>query len=293
MLTDLHLHTDHSDGKLSVSETISIAKQKNIKMISVTDHDSIEGIKEAIEVSHNSDIICISGMELSCRNDNANIKFPQDISIHILAYNLDYEKKELREYLNQYHSERKRILLELITELSNYGFDVKYEDISVIAGSQMRIQDIINHINSSFGSKTKKEQFIGLANSYYTKLFQKDCILDNAIKIIKQSGGVPVLAHAFFSYKDYDVIKNSEQEVRELINYLYELGIEGIEVFYSKFNKVQTDYLLDIAQKNNLMITAGSDFHGTPLRKDMINYEICELDSTIKKMIDINRYKLT
>ncbi len=291
MLTDFHLHTNYSDGKLSVRDTISIAKQKKLKMISVTDHDSVGGIKEAIEVSRNFDMICISGLELSCRNDDTNIKFPQDISIHILAYNLDYDKKELREYLNKYHSERKRILLELITDLSNYGFDVRYEDISVIAGCQMRIQDIINHINSSFGCKIKKEKYIELANSYYKKIFEKDCVLGDAIKIIKQSDGIPVLAHAFFSYKDYDVIKNSEQEVKELINYLYELGIEGIEVFYSKFNKTQTEYLLDIAQKNNLMITAGSDFHGTPLRKEMITYEICELNSTIEKMLAINRYK--
>ena len=160
MLTDFHLHTNYSDGKLSVRDTISIAKQKKLKMISVTDHDSVGGIKEAIEVSRNFDMICISGLELSCRNDDTNIKFPQDISIHILAYNLDYDKKELREYLNKYHSERKRILLELITDLSNYGFDVRYEDISVIAGCQMRIQDIINHINSSFGCKIKKEKYI-------------------------------------------------------------------------------------------------------------------------------------
>lgn len=291
MLTDLHLHTNYSDGKLSVTDTIAIANQRNIKMISITDHDSVDGIKEAIEFSRNLDMICISGLELSCRNDNIYIRFPQDISVHILAYNLDYEKKELREFLNQYHLERKQILLELIADLVNYGFDVKYEDISVIAGSQMRIQDIINHINSSFCSKEKKEIYLELANSYYKKIFEKDCTLGDAIKIIKHSGGIPVLAHAFFSYRDYDVIKNSEQEVQELINYLYELGIEGIEVFYSKFNNKQTMYLLDIAKRNNLMITAGSDFHGTPMRKNMIDYKIHELEYTNQKLVAINKYK--
>ena len=291
MFADMHLHTKHSDGKFNVNDTVKIAKEKNIKVISITDHDCIDGVEQAINISRNLDMTCISGLELSCRNDNEKILFPKDISIHILAYNLDYEKEELQKYLQKYHFDRKQILFDLITDLSSQGFDVKYEDISVIAGCQMRIQDIINHINSSFESKVKKEKYVQMANSYYTKLFERDCVLSEAIKIIKKAGGIPVLAHAFFSYKDYDVITNSKDDVLALINYLYELGIEGIEVFYSRFNKAQTEWLLEIAQKNCLMITAGSDFHGSPLRKGMMDYEIEQIKDTTKTLVSINRYK--
>lgn len=291
MFADLHLHTKHSDGKLCVRDTINIARERNIELLSITDHDTINGVKEAIEVSHRFNMTCISGLELSCRNDNVYIDFPQDISIHILAYNLDYEKKKLQNYLTSYHFQRKKILLKLIADLTESGFDVKYDDITVIAGTQMRIQDVVNHINSSFCSKPQKHKLIEIANSYYTKLFEIDCSLNNAIEIIKDAGGIPVLAHAFFSYKDYEVIKNSEKEVLELINYLCELGIEGLEVFYSKYSKAQTEYLLEIARKNNLMITAGSDFHGSPLRKEMMNYEINQLGDTIKRLYTVNRYK--
>lgn len=290
MFTDLHLHTKYSDGKLSVNDTINIAKDKNIEMLSITDHDSVGGVKEAIDISRIFNITCISGMELSCRNENKKVLFPQDISIHLLSYNLDYENEFIKSYLKQYHFQRYKILLDLIKELSANDFDVKYEEIPVIAGSQMRVQDIINYINSSFCSKKKKDKLINIANGYYTNLFNEDCTLSNAIKIIKHAGGIPVLAHAFFSYKDYNVIKNDKDSVLSLIKYLYELGLEGIEVFYSKFDKMQTEWLLKIAKDNNLMITAGSDFHGTPLRKVMIDYDIGQLNGTIRKLQSINRY---
>lgn len=290
MYSDLHLHTKYSDGKLSVEETVREARKKNIELLSITDHDSIEGVSEAVKISRDYDITCISGMELSCRNENNEIDFPQDISIHILAYNLDYENEGLKLYLKEYHYQRKRILLELLNELSEYGFDTKYEDISVIAGSQMRIQDIINHINSSFVCKVKKEKYIKLAKSYYKKLFMRDSTLNDAIGIIKNAGGIPVLAHAFFSYRDYDIITNNEQSVSSLISYLCELGIEGIEVFYSRYNEQQIEWLFEKAQKNNLMVTAGSDFHGTTLRKDMMDYEIPRMNNTIERMLSVNRY---
>lgn len=290
MFTDLHIHTKCSDGKFSIADTIQIAKDNNIKLLSVTDHDSVSGVSEAIQISQSYDMTCISGLELSCRNENSKILFPQDISIHILSYNFDYKSSFLLDYLKKYHFRRKQILLELIEELTNNGFEIKFEDISVIAGTQMRIQDIINHINSSFACKQRKKQLIEIADSFYPRLFLQDCTLNEAINIIKCSGGIPVLAHAFFSYRDYDIINNTQQDVSSLIDYLCDIGIEGIEVFYSRFNKSQVEWLLKKATSKNMMITAGSDFHGTPSRNTMINYEINQLNKTIKKLLVTNRY---
>ena len=154
----------------------------------------------------------------------------------------------------------------------------------------MRIQDVINHINSSFAYKEKRDHLLTIANSYYKKLFSIDCTLENAIRLIKNAGGFPVLAHAFFSYKDYDVIKNEQKEVYSLLDYLCELGIQGIEVFYSRFSDIQTKWLLREARSRNLEITVGSDFHGTPSRKKMMNYEIDEIAGSIGKLLEINRY---
>lgn len=108
MYADLHLHTNHSDGKLSVSDTVRTAFEKGISTISITDHDSITGVEDAIFLSKQLGINCISGLELSCRNENVKISFPGDISIHLLAYNIDYENPKLLSYLAYYHSERKK-----------------------------------------------------------------------------------------------------------------------------------------------------------------------------------------
>ena len=154
----------------------------------------------------------------------------------------------------------------------------------------MRIQDIINHINSSFAYKEKRESLLTIANSYYKRLFSIDCTLENAIRLIKDASGFPVLAHAFFSYKDYDIIKNNQKEVYTLLDYLCELGIRGVEVFYSRFSEAQTKWLLQEARRRNLEITVGSDFHGTPSRKSMMNYEIAEIANSVGKLLEINRY---
>lgn len=290
MIVDLHLHTDCSDGKLSIEDTLKVAISKKISLISVTDHDSLSGLEKVISLSHSYGITCISGVELSCRNENTDIAFPQDISIHILGYNIDYYNKELNSHIKQYHLRRKRVLSMLIEELSENGFDVKYENIFVIAGNQMRIQDIVNHINSTFISKEEKKHLIKIANTYYEKLFMIDTPLCDAIELIKGAGGIPVLAHAFFSYHDYDIVNNSTKDILMLLDYLCELRISGLEVFYSRFSKSQIAFLLNEAEKRNLMVTAGSDFHGTPLRKEMINYEIGTMQNTIEYLLKENRY---
>lgn len=290
MYVDLHLHTIHSDGKLQVKDTIDIASEKGIKLLSITDHDSVAGVQEAIEYSKSHGISCISGVELSCRNEMSILEFPQDVSIHILAYNIDYNCIELIDTFQRYHSVRKSILDGLIKELCSDDFDINYDDINIIAGKQMRIQDVINHINSCFMCNEKKKRYIEIAKSCYQKLFSQDNPLQNAINLIKASGGLSVLAHAFISYRDYDVEQNSFENVLNLLNYLCDMGLDGIEAFYPKHSNEQCIFLQEEAKKRNLFVTAGSDFHGTPLRKGMMDYEIKQMDKTVSLFKNINRY---
>jgi len=141
-------------------------------------------------------------------------------------------------------------------------------------------------------SNEKKEEYIKIAQSYYPKLFSIDNPLKDALFLIKAAGGISVLAHAFFSYKDYEVKQNSFENLNNLLNYLCDLGLDGIEAFYPKFTNEQTAFLLGEAKKRNLLITAGSDFHGTPLRREMINYEIAQMGETVSLLKKIDRYNL-
>lgn len=290
MFVDLHLHTLYSDGKLNVTDTIDIALKKNISLISITDHDTINGVREAIEYSRLKNITCISGIELSCRNENSNIKFPQDVSIHLLGYNIDYSNLELQNHLNNYHINRRIILDELISELVNNDLDISYEDINVIAGKQMRIQDVINHINSCFMCNEKKEKYIDIATKYYSKLFSVDIPVQTALKLIKKAGGISVLAHAFYSYRDYDVEINPYSSIKSLFDYLCDMGLDGLETFYPKFTTEQSRFLQIEAKKRNLIVTAGSDFHGTPLRKGMMDYDIPSMEKTNNLLLKTNKY---
>ena len=290
MFTDLHIHTLHSDGKLGVKETIDIAHARNIKTLSITDHDSIAGVGEAIGYSKSLGISCISGIELSCRNELSCVAFPQDVSIHILAYNIDYNHEELFNTLNQYHAIRKQILRELLQHLIKNDLDINYEDIYIVAGNQMRIQDVVNHINSCFMSHDKKEQCIAIAEGYYPKLFFQDYSLQRALQLIKNAGGLSVLAHPFFSYRDYDIEQNSFQNVSNLLDCLCDMGLDGIEAFYPTFTIGQSNFLYEEARNRDLFLTAGSDFHGTALRKTMMDFKIEQIAETVSLLNDVNRY---
>lgn len=291
MFVDLHLHTLYSDGKLSVKKTLDVACKKNLGLVSITDHDTIKGVREAIQYSWMKGITCISGLELSCRNDKPSLIFPQDVSIHVLGYNIDYSCLELQNYLCNYHAKRKNILLELISELVYNGLEISYEDIDVIAGEQMRIQDVIRHINSCLMCDEKKERYIDIAMKYYPILFSIDSPLQTAVELIKKAGGKSVLAHAFFSYRDYDIETNSYLSVKNLLDYLCDLGIDGIETFYPKYTIEQNKFLQEEAERRKLFVTAGSDFHGTPLRKGMMDFYIDQMQKTSEMLLDINRYK--
>lgn len=290
MYVDLHMHTKHSDGKLDVRETINTAYNKNIGMISITDHDSIGGVKEAIEYSKSLHIKCISGIELSCRNDNLMLDFPQDVSVHLLGYNIDYNCSSLVNHLSKYQKKREAIILKVLNELRNNDFDIKYDDIHIISGNQMRIQDIINHINHKNLDEIKKDKLLSIVRGYYFDLFSQDSSLEHAINLIKNSGGLSVLAHAFFSYRDYQVENNSQYHILNLLDYLYSIGLDGIEAFYPRYSQEQSVFLQTEAIKRGMFVTAGSDFHGTEKRKAMMNYDIKQIERTVCMFNEIGRY---
>ena len=169
--------------------------------------------------------------------------------------------------------------------------NINYKKIDVIAGKQMRVQDIINYISSHPICSKKKQLYINIAKRYYLKLLYEDCPLQMAIKLIKNSGGISVLAHPFFSYRDYDVEFNSRSSVINLLDYLCDLGLDGIEAFYPKNTNEQTNFLQNEAQKRKLFVTAGSDFHGTTLRQQMMDYNIADIEETTKYLLKVNHYK--
>ncbi len=175
-----------------------------------------------------------------------------------------------------------------LTSLIPRGNDYKIVNMRRDINADGTMSDVFYYSKTTLHLQ-QRTTFLNLFN-YTLKLFMEDCPLSEAIRIIEQADGIPVLAHAFYSYHDYDIIENTMSNVSALIDTLCDMGIKGIEIFYPKFSEEHTKWLLNVCQHRNLMITAGSDFHGTPTRKNMMNYEIDPISKTVETLLKINKY---
>lgn len=288
MKIDLHMHSNISDGGLTPSAVVQLAHKKGIKVMALCDHDDIGGIKDAIECGLDLGVKVIPGVELSCANRSELQEFPNTLSIHILGYNIDYESEELNSILNTHRKSREIKTRNIVINLRQFGVFINHEDIPIRAINQMRIDDIIEYIQNEKVECVDYEGCINyLKNEAFFDLINYDFSLEEAINLIHKFGGKAVLAHPLLMYKDYkNYLPNiSLREFNSLINYLCSLNIDGIEVYYLSFDFAQQEYLRSVAERNNLFMTIGSDFHGRIGRNSMIEKEYLEANKLIGEII--------
>ncbi|ABR30526.1 phosphoesterase [Thermosipho melanesiensis] len=264
MLVDFHLHTTASDGTFSPEDLINLLKEKNIEYFSITDHDTVDGIKNIREKNF------IPGVEIS-------VEYPS--TLHILGYGIDLNNKKLLEtleMLKQYRLNRNKLIIE---KMQKMGFDITFEEAlkeanRTIIGrphfaSLMVKKGYVNSIKEAFEKYLKKGKPL-----YEDK---KRLNMDKAIKLIKEANGLSFLAHPYQTTTNKD-------ELETLIKKLVSLGLDGLEVYYSKHTKEMISTYEKIAKKFNLLKSAGSDFHGTntPDIQPGINIDKKDINDFIK-----------
>ncbi|MCM8795524.1 MAG: PHP domain-containing protein [Candidatus Omnitrophica bacterium] len=241
---DLHLHTVFSDSTYTPQALIKEAKDVGLDCISVVDHDTVAGIDECIKLATSKGIEVIPGIEVTCEY--------QEQEVHILGYLIDYENKALREKLDELKRVRVERIYKIIDKLNNIGIDLKSEDVFALAkeGTVGRL-----HVARAM----LKEGLVGSVGEAFQKYIGEDCpafVLgfkltpSEAISLIKNSKGIPVLAHPYSLKRD------------DLIPPLVDLGIMGLEVYYPEHTSSMVRSYLSVAKKYNLLITGGSDCHG-------------------------------
>jgi 3',5'-nucleoside bisphosphate phosphatase len=242
---DLHLHTSYSDGVFSPRELLEILQQYNYQLISITDHDTIEGSLEAIKIAPHYDIQVLPGVEIS--------SLCWDRDVHILAYGFDIHDKAFRAFLHNIEKGRLIRAKKIVKLLAKQGLKIDFHGVINLTGKlnlvgRPHIARALIDAGHCRDTKEVFDKYIGEGKSCYIAKPAPDS--ETVIEAIKRAGGVSVLAHPYV-YRDDDL-------VRQIIKN----GVQGLEVFYSRHTDDETERYKKMADDNGLIKTGGSDFHG-------------------------------
>jgi predicted metal-dependent phosphoesterase TrpH len=253
---DLHIHSTASDGSLTPSEILHQAQKLNLAAISITDHDSLEGSKEAIRAGIPSSIKFLTGVEISAAHPSF---FPGPGSFHILGYCIRLDDSALNQTLAKLQQARKNRNPEILRKLSRLGICLTMEEIRDEVGPgqigrphiarTMLKKGIVKSIDEAF------DNFLSAGKPAYVNKYRIACV--RAIEIIRSAGGVPVFAHPGLLHVDAD------KDLDYLISNLKAIGIKGIEVYYPEHTSRQIELYAGLAARHDLLMTGGTDFHGS------------------------------
>ncbi|CUN98950.1 MULTISPECIES: PHP domain-containing protein [Clostridium] len=244
---DLHIHSCYSDGIYTPEQIAKTAKEKGIKCISITDHDSIAAQYIVNTEYNNKDLKIIPGIELSTEY--------KEMELHILGYFIDIENNNLKCLVDNLNKQRLKRVEKILYNLKGYDINIQLDDLGVDLNSTIGRSHIANAMvkKGYFDNyKTAFKSYLIKGKPGYVKGFK--LTYREALDIIMESGGVPVLAHPGQIYKKI--------EVENIIKELKCFGLSGVEVYHPSHSAIDTNKFFNMAKKYKLSITGGSDFHG-------------------------------
>ena len=243
---DLHLHTLASDGRLTPTELIQMVVKNGLKIISVTDHDSTEGLAEAYEAAKEfPDLRIIPGIEMSA-------DIPGD-EVHVLGYFLDYHDEEFQAQLTEFRMGRVGRAQVMVEKLEALGKPVEWERVMHFAGDGTvgRPHIALAMVEAGYFKEPKEafEEYLGNDGLAY---YDRPKLAPAAgVEMIKKVGGVPVLAHPTFM-----------NDLEAGIANLKKVGLMGMEVYYAQYDDDTVRHLARLAKEYDLIPCGGSDYHG-------------------------------
>ena len=249
-MIDLHVHSTYSDGTYTVEELVDYAVNKGLSAIALTDHDTTDGLERIMDYAKGKNLEIVPGIELSTDLDGKDI--------HILGYYMDTDNKAFKDKLKEFVDSRNRRNVKMCEKLTEVGCPVTYEEVSE------RFKDAIvtrAHLAAYLIEKgyTKSraesfERYIGDKAPCYVPQ-DKNVTPFDAVKLIAEAGGIPVLAHPY-------QYKYSMERLDKFVGELKDAGLIGLETIYSTYTAGEIKNLKKLAAKHDLLITGGSDFHG-------------------------------
>ena len=255
---DFHIHTTASDGESTPTQIVKRAKELDYDIIAITDHDNTDGIAEAKIAAEAVDIRMIPGIEIAVVTE-------EDVGLHMLGYNIDVEDEELKQFLAHMVERRKERNEQLFKVLQDMGYDISIEDIEVgkneFIGKPLIARALVRKGCIKDEKQAYGKDILGSARCRAVRKVKP--LAKDAIKVITDAGGTPVLAHPI---QTRGIGRPGSEEfyanIDKIIGRLKKQGLKGLECFHPDQNFEQSMRFVEMAEKYHLHITQGSDFHG-------------------------------
>lgn len=243
-IVDLHLHSTASDGSLAPADVVALAQRNGVKIMALTDHDSLDGLPAALERAVEAGIRIIPGIELSVSEQN--------MDVHLLAYGFDPSDVRLLEAIARYRESRHDRARKILLRLKGLGIRIPIEEIEEIArGGAIGRPHVAEALMVNGHVETFHEAFQRYLGHHAPAYVAKHTVsLEEAVEVVRDAGGVTVLAHPGTLNRD------------AWIAGLARRGLDGIEVWHSKHGPADINRYREIARAHGLIMTGGSDFHG-------------------------------
>lgn len=248
---DLHVHSNKSDGSFSPRELVSYALEKGLSAFALTDHDTIDGVDEVMEAAEGTGLETIPGIELSTVNEGKDV--------HILGLFIDARNQDFLSCLEHFRNSRytrnekmcKRLSEGLSIDLTFEKLQAAYPGAVITRSHYARYLKDVGVVKSAAEAF---ERYIGDDCPYFVP--REKVTPEQGIELIRKAGGISVLAHPILYHL-------SSSRLDALTRRLTEAGLDGIEAVYTTYSPSEESQIRELAGKYRLLITGGSDFHGT------------------------------
>jgi 3',5'-nucleoside bisphosphate phosphatase len=281
---DLQSHSTHSDGALEAAEVVDRAARAGVKLMALTDHDTVSGVAEALRAGERHGVRVIPAVEISAIDSGAE----EPRELHILGYGIDHAGPQLTARLAEFLADREQRTLRMAAALKELGFELDEEEIEgrIAAGKPIGRPHLAEAVLAVPANAARLEDEdiddIGsLIKAYLIEgrpafRLRETPTVGQAIDAIHDAGGVAVWAHPFWDVSD-------PTEVLATIDRFLALGIDGVEAFYVTHTREQTVLLAERCQELGLLSTGSADFHGpeNQLFSRFLAFELYDLEPNL------------
>jgi predicted metal-dependent phosphoesterase TrpH len=262
---DLQSHSVHSDGALPASQVVEAAAAAGVELMALSDHDSIDGVQEAIETAGRLGIGIVPAVEISALDEAGH-------DLHILGYMVDHTDPGLLECLEAYREDREGRADRMAAALKELGYELDEASLAARAAEGKSIgrphlaRAVVTHPANAERLEaeglTDPSAFLVEYLIEGKKAFRSRTIptVPQSIEAIHSAGGVAVWAHPFFTVPE-------REEVLDMVDEFQARGLDGVEAFYVTNSREETEMMADRCERLGMLTTGSADFHGPEHRE--------------------------